>query len=170
MSHISLTHRATNQTQNTGHLATVPTGSLIGEALPGAPLPREQEHGVLAAAGWGDSNSTAPVSSVRGQGAIGLATWGFTEPPVTARARCCPRFAVRLRTQRGPREFRSRLVAAACGAPVLRDQISARPAGRPNKARQILALNGAGHELAAELEPYISTDGVRIWSLAQRCR
>jgi hypothetical protein len=56
----------------------------------------------LAAAGWGDSNSTSPVSPVRGQGAVGPATCGSDERLVTAPARRCPRFAVRLRTQHGP--------------------------------------------------------------------
>jgi hypothetical protein len=52
---------------------------------------------------WGDWNSTAPVSPARGQKAIGRATCGFDERPVTTPARCYPRFAFRLRTQHGPR-------------------------------------------------------------------
>jgi hypothetical protein len=52
--------------------------------------------------GTGDSNSTAPVSSIRGQGAVGRATCGFCERLVTTRARCCPWFPLRLRTQHGP--------------------------------------------------------------------
>jgi hypothetical protein len=45
----------------------------------------------------GDSNSTAPVSSIRGQGAVGEGTCGFAECSVTALVRRCPRFAIRLR-------------------------------------------------------------------------
>jgi hypothetical protein len=52
--------------------------------------------------GWGDSNSTLAVSSMRGQGAVGRRTCGFGECPVTALVRRCPRFAIRLRTQHGP--------------------------------------------------------------------
>jgi hypothetical protein len=55
----------------------------------------------------------------------------------TARARRCPSFSSLLRTQRGPRGLRSRPVAGACGAPVLRDQ---GPIGRPGTARPIQAL------------------------------
>jgi hypothetical protein len=51
---------------------------------------------------WGESNSTLPVSSVRGQEAVGGATCGFSERLVTAPARCYPRFTRRLRTQHGP--------------------------------------------------------------------
>jgi hypothetical protein len=51
---------------------------------------------------WGDSNSTSPFSSIRGQGAVGGATCGSDERLVTAPARCCPPFTCRLRTQRGP--------------------------------------------------------------------
>src|SRR5215216_7136471 len=42
--------------------------------------------------GWGDSNSTTAVSSVRGQGAVGPETCGSWERLLTARARCCPWF------------------------------------------------------------------------------
>jgi hypothetical protein len=59
---------------------------LVGKSLEG-----------LAAAGWGDSNSSAPVCSVRGQGAVGAANCGLSERLVTARARCCPWFTRRLR-------------------------------------------------------------------------
>jgi hypothetical protein len=53
---------------------------------------------------WGDSNSTSPISSIRGQDAIGSLTCGMPERLVTAPARCCPWFARRVRTQRGPNE------------------------------------------------------------------
>jgi len=49
-----------------------------------------------------DSNSTAAVSYARGQEPVGSTTCGFGDQSVTARARCCPWFARRLRTQRGP--------------------------------------------------------------------
>jgi hypothetical protein len=52
---------------------------------------------------WGDSNSTAAAFTVRGQEAVGGATCGFRERPVTASDRRCPWFACRLRTQHGPR-------------------------------------------------------------------
>jgi hypothetical protein len=52
----------------------------------------------------GDSNSTAPGSSIRGQGAIGAATCGFSELLMTAPVRCCPWFTGQLRTQYGPRK------------------------------------------------------------------
>jgi hypothetical protein len=42
----------------------------------------------------GDSNSTATVSSVRGQGAVGPVTCGFCEPLLTAGARRCPSLPV----------------------------------------------------------------------------
>jgi hypothetical protein len=51
---------------------------------------------------WGNSNSTSPVSSIRGQKAVGQVTCGFANRLVSARARCCPRFTGRLRTQHGP--------------------------------------------------------------------
>jgi hypothetical protein len=51
---------------------------------------------------WGDSNSTSPICSIRGQETVGRRTCGFGEHPVTARVRRCPRFAIRLRTQHGP--------------------------------------------------------------------
>jgi hypothetical protein len=55
-----------------------------------------------AAIGWGDSNSTATVSSTGGQGPLGRGTCGLAERWVTALARCCLWFAGRLRTQHGP--------------------------------------------------------------------
>jgi hypothetical protein len=58
------------------------------------------------AAGWGDSNSTSPVSPARGQTTVGRAICGFAERPVSAAARCCPWFTGRLRTQHGPRGSR----------------------------------------------------------------
>jgi hypothetical protein len=73
-----------------------------GEARPRWPPPRGQEPGGLGAAGWGDSNSTSPVSSARGQGPVGGATCGFRMHLVTAPARCCPWFTRQLRTQHGP--------------------------------------------------------------------
>jgi hypothetical protein len=79
---------------------------LVGKSLEG-----------LAAAGWGDSNSTSLSCVVRGQEALGLATCGYDQRVVTASVRCCPWFALRLRTQHGPRP-----VADASGAPVLRRQ------------------------------------------------
>jgi hypothetical protein len=54
--------------------------------------------------GWGDSNSTSPILSAPGHGAVGGATCDFDKRLVTARARCCPSFTPRLRTQYGPRE------------------------------------------------------------------
>jgi hypothetical protein len=66
--------------------------------------------------GWGDSNSATAVSSSRGQEAVGQVTCGFADRLVSARARCCPRFTGRLRTQHGPTGSRSRLVADASGA------------------------------------------------------
>jgi hypothetical protein len=56
-----------------------------------------------AGSGWGDSNSTSPISSTRGQRAIGMATCRFDERSVTALVHRCPWFAHRLRTQHGPR-------------------------------------------------------------------
>jgi hypothetical protein len=83
---------------------------------------------------WGDSNSTALVSSTRGQGPVGPATCWFSERLVTTPARCCPWFPPRLRTQHGPTPgFRPRRVADASGAPVLRDR--GRSAGRARQGR-----------------------------------
>jgi hypothetical protein len=57
---------------------------------------------------------------------------------VSARARCCPRFTGRLRTQHGPTGFRPRLVADALrrsGPP------RQRPIGRPGTARPMQAMS-----------------------------
>jgi hypothetical protein len=62
----------------------------------------EQFCGLLRWRRSGDSNSRSPVSSARGQEAVGRATCGFAELPVSAPARCCPLFTCRLRTQHGP--------------------------------------------------------------------
>jgi hypothetical protein len=62
--------------------------------------------GQRAASQWGDSNSTSPVASIRGQGAVGPVTCGSCDRLLTARARGCPRFADRLRTQHGPAPVR----------------------------------------------------------------
>jgi hypothetical protein len=61
-----------------------------------------QEPEGLPAAGWGDSNSTAPVSSSRGQKGLGAVTCGSDNRSVSAPDRCCPWFTSRLRTQHGP--------------------------------------------------------------------
>jgi hypothetical protein len=53
--------------------------------------------------GWGDSNSTSLLSTTRGQKAIGLDACGFHARSLAARVRCCPWFAVRMRTHHGPR-------------------------------------------------------------------
>ena len=66
------------------------------------PSPRGQEPGGLAAVRWGDSNSTSPISSARGQRALGRAACRFDECSVTALVHRCPWFANRLRTQHGP--------------------------------------------------------------------
>jgi hypothetical protein len=73
-----------------------------GRPILGDPPPRWHEPVRLAAAGWGDSNSTASDSPTRGQKAVGRATCGFAELPVSAPACCCPPFTCRLRTQHGP--------------------------------------------------------------------
>jgi hypothetical protein len=67
----------------------------------------------------GDSNSTSTVSFVRGQGPIGGTTCGSDERLVSAPARCCPRFAFRLRTQHGPSGVPVLSGCSASGAAVL---------------------------------------------------
>jgi hypothetical protein len=55
-----------------------------------------------AAMGLEDSNSTSPVSAMRGQGAVGSATYGFGERLVSTPVPCCPRSAADpARTERG---------------------------------------------------------------------
>ena len=95
---------------------------------------RGQEAEGLAAAGWGDSNSTVAICPARGQGAVGGTPCGSYERLVSAPARCCPRFAFRLRTQHGPSGVPVPSGRHASGAPVLRDQ---GPIGRPGTARPI---------------------------------
>jgi hypothetical protein len=58
----------------------------------------------LAAAGWGYSNSTSPVSSIGGQGAVGGATCGSDERSVTTAVRGSP-------IDCGPSTDRGRLLA-----------------------------------------------------------
>jgi hypothetical protein len=86
----------------------------------------------------------------------------FLRRPVSALACCCPRFTPRMRTQHGPRG-RSRLVADASGAPVLRDQ---GPISRPGTARPMQirrpkdgATNRKPLVLGSKLQPEIENRG-----------
>lgn len=91
---------------------------------------------------WGGLNSSAPVSPVPGQKAVGGASWGFAERPVSAPVRCCPPFTCRLRTQDGPTEGSwSRMVADPFGAPILRTKGRI---GRPGTARPIASCQTRG--------------------------
>jgi hypothetical protein len=68
--------------------------------------------------GWGDSNSGPPAEGLPGGGHAGELTCGSLTPVVTAGARCSPLLAGCACTG----GLRTRLVADAFGAPVLRDQ------------------------------------------------
>ena len=72
------------------------------------------------AAGWETRTLTRP-SEVVPDGGVGGLTCGSLTPVVTAGARCAPLPAGSACSHR-VRRLRSRLVADACGAPVLRDQ------------------------------------------------
>jgi hypothetical protein len=77
-----------------------------------------------AAVGW-DSKPLPCCFGGRGLGREGTVACGFLVPIMTARARGGPPLPDAVRTQHGPR-VRSRLVADASGAPVLRGQRSNR--------------------------------------------
>jgi hypothetical protein len=83
----------------------------------------------------GDSNSTARVSSIRGQGAVGGATCGFDERLVTPLARRCPPFAVRPRTEHGP---------TGLGSLVLHDQPSRAVCTRSRTSSSPMAAASSG--------------------------
>jgi hypothetical protein len=72
------------------------------------------------AAGWETRTLTRPSEVVPGGGGVGGLTCGSLTPVVTAGARC-PLPAGSACSHRA-RRLRSRPVADACGAPVLRDQ------------------------------------------------
>jgi hypothetical protein len=96
---------------------------------PSQPLLRWQRPPARTAPhGWGDSNSGPPPEVVPGRGCTGRPTCGSLAPVVTAGARCSPLPAgcVCPPCTGG---LRSRSVADASGAPVLRDQGPDRPAG-----------------------------------------
>jgi hypothetical protein len=101
----------------------------------------------LAAAGAGDSNSTEPVSCLRGQEPLGSVNCEFRCAAVTAGVRWCTR---RMRPSTDRLGFRSRPIADASGAPVLRDQ---GPIVRPGSARPIQAVKGAGRLCDGHLWP-----------------
>jgi len=73
------------------------------------------------AAGWETRTLTRPSEVVPDGGGVGGLTCGSLTPVVTARARCAPLPAGSACSHR-VRRLRSRPVADACGAPVLRDQ------------------------------------------------
>jgi hypothetical protein len=100
--------------------------------------PRGQEPGRLTAARWGDSNSTAPAFSIRDQGAVSPATCGSCDRLLTARARCCPRFADRPRTQHGP-------------APVRGGRLSVLWSWTPWARRSSATSSGAGRSVSRRL-------------------
>jgi hypothetical protein len=96
------------------------------------------EPGRLTAARWGDSNSTAPAFSIRDQGAVSPATCGSCDRLLTARARCCPRFADRPRTQHGP-------------APVRGGRLSVLWSWTPWARRSSATSSGAGRSVSRRL-------------------
>ena len=56
------------------------------------------------ARGGGETRTPPALACSSESGGLGRATCGFAEHRVSAPARCCPRFTIRLRTQRGPTE------------------------------------------------------------------
>ena len=109
--------------------------------------------------GWGDSNSTALISPVRGQGTVGRATCGSCERLVSARARCCPWFALLLRTQHGP-EARTGIGAVlASGAGWRPVSGISRSRSRPRWSAVRAAGAGELHDLPCPFEqkpPYLT--------------
>jgi hypothetical protein len=75
---------------------------------------------------WGESNSTSPVSPARGQRAIGGATCGCSERPVTVTVRQIP------------------LMTAACGTRVA-----------PQAGTTTLAPGGDGSRLVRRVKPVL---------------
>jgi hypothetical protein len=66
----------------------------------------------------------SPISPAQGQDATGRVTSSFDERLVSAPARCCPRFARRLRTQHGPTRWPVRHSGhLAAGCPLLEPRL-----------------------------------------------
>jgi hypothetical protein len=85
--------------------AAVAPPCALSAARPSSRYAKEQVSDLLRWWRWGDSNSASPVSARRGQGAVGGSSCGFSDRLRTTVVRCCPRFALRPRTQRGPRDL-----------------------------------------------------------------
>jgi hypothetical protein len=96
------------------------------ETRPGRPACFVGKGGRPAAVGLRSSNPPPQYRSGRGPGREDALACGSSMPVVTAHVRRQPAVPDAVRTQRGPAEFRSRLVVDASGAPVLRDQAPGR--------------------------------------------
>ena len=108
----------------------------------------------------GDSNSTSPVFSARGQRAIGIAACRFDERSVTALVHRCPWFANRLRTQHGP-----------SGVPVPSGRGRLRRSGPPRPGTDRPAEHGKADPGPRPSRLVIATDdGGQLPLITARCR